>query len=87
MTRLSQPYKNKNIQINKAIKYDVTPLYIVCQNGHINIVRVLIQYNDIDIYTASIKGLTPLSIAEKCGHIDIANLLKKTRHKKMTVNT
>lgn len=66
--------KTNNVNVNYQNSGRVSPLYCACQNGHINIVKLLLENGasiDIEMY----GGFTPLYVACQNGHIDIVKLL------------
>mgnify|MGYP002385230172 CR=1 FL=1 len=66
----------QNEEINKANQNDgSTPLYIACEYGHIEIVKLLLNDNRVDINKATNGGHSPFWIACYRGHIDIVKLL------------
>jgi hypothetical protein len=63
--------------INKYVKDDWngwTPLHDAAYNGHVEIVRLLLQ-NGAELNARSNEGSTPLHIAARHGNIDIFHLL------------
>jgi ankyrin repeat protein len=58
------------------VKTGATPLYIASQNGHSDIVNILIR-NGADINLARNTGATPLYIASQNGHSDVVNTNKE----------
>ena len=64
--------------INKADKYQRTPLYVACRYGYLEVVKLLIQKG------AYINGAdgdqdqeTPLHASSKYGHLEVIKLLLK----------
>ena len=53
----------------------MTPLYIACQEGHVGIVRLLLEAGGCDTNKARDDGATPLYIACVEGHVDVVRLL------------
>ncbi len=53
-----------------------TLLHTAVGNGHLDCVRVLLAHPDVDLYAKDKDGKTPLELAEKYGHDDIAALLR-----------
>ena len=51
------------------------PLWIACQYGHLDVVRVLLSVDGIDPNRAKKDGQTPLSRACQNGHVDVVRLL------------
>ena len=63
------------IDINQAKKNGVTPLYIACQNGHLDVVNALLSTDGIDINQAETQYGSPLIAACYFGRANIAELL------------
>jgi ankyrin repeat protein len=57
-----------------VISYKLQDIIVACQNGHINIIKLLIN-KGIDINIKNNDGLAGLYSACKNGHIDIVKLL------------
>jgi len=51
------------------------PLVLSCENGHENIVDLLLRQDNIDLHPSLYDVFTPLSAAAKNGHLGIAKLL------------
>ena len=51
-----------------------TPLYIAAENGHLDVVRHLVEVG-ADKDQANIQGATPLYIAAQKGHLDVVRHL------------
>jgi ankyrin repeat protein len=51
-----------------------TPLYVASQNGHVEVVRLLIDAGAL-ISQANNNGVTPLSVASAIGHVEVVRLL------------
>ena len=57
-------------------RYGVTPLLMASQNGHVEIVKLLLQAKaDVDAATTRTGGLTSLWAASEVGHAEIVKLL------------
>jgi len=63
-----------NAAVSQADEDGFTPLYIACQNGHLEIVRLLLEASAA-INRAPQHGATPLYMACGKGHLDIVRLL------------
>ena len=50
------------IQVNRAEQRGVTPLFMACQKGFLDVVRRLLKHPDIDVNRAW-KGVTPAGTA------------------------
>ena len=59
--------------MNEADKDGVTPLNIASQNGHLDIVKLLIKSGGL-VNQARNTDDTPLYIASECGHLEIVIL-------------
>jgi hypothetical protein len=65
----------RNINVNmKDDRFGATPLHSAVMNGHIEIVRLLLQ-NGAEVNVRNIYGYTPLHWAAIFGHVDILHLL------------
>ena len=62
-------------EVDRANKGGVTPLLIACQQGHLDVARLLLE-RGADVNRATEKG-TPLAIAQKKGHSSIVALLEE----------
>jgi hypothetical protein len=52
-----------------------TPFYIACNQGHVDIVRLLVEAGGCDRNKAMDDGRTPFYIACQQGHVDVVRLL------------
>jgi len=78
LNQVKQLLINNNLQVNLNCENDSgrTPLYIVCENGNIEIVKVLLLMDGkVDINKLSQNGQTSFFIACKNGHIEVVKLL------------
>jgi hypothetical protein len=64
----------RNINVNVKDVYGMTPLHEAAINGHVEIVRLLLQ-NGADVNSKSNIGMTTLHFAAINGHVDILHLL------------
>ena len=60
---------------NRAGENGSTPLYIACQNGHLDVVRMLLSTEGIDPNRAKKDGRTPLYVACENGHLDVVRMM------------
>ena len=67
---------DKGAEVDRADEDGFTPLYIACQNGHVDAARLLLE-KGAEVDRATKKGSTPLGIAQKKGHSAIIALLKE----------
>ena len=67
--------KGANIEI-KDKKYGSTPLLFACQNGHIDVAKILLQYG-ANIRAASYNGATALHYATQSGNINVIEMVLK----------
>lgn len=65
-----------NIDINQGDYDKRTPLHLACGEGHILVVRALID-NGANVNVEDRWGGTPLDDAKRCGHLNIVELLKQ----------
>ena len=60
--------------MDKAMNDGATPLYIACQEGHLEVARLLAEKGG-DMDKAMNNGATPLFIACRNGHLKVVRLL------------
>jgi ankyrin repeat protein len=69
----------KGIDVNQTDKYDeimwATALMYASQEGHAEVVKMLIQHKNIDINQQNENGKTALMLASERGHEDIVKML------------
>ncbi|XP_052085420.1 uncharacterized protein LOC127723035 isoform X2 [Mytilus californianus] len=65
---------NNNADINKCRETGASPLYIACQEGHTEVVQMLIKSN-ADINKCRETGTSPLHIACEEGHTEVVQML------------
>ena len=69
-----------DIDVNLAQTNGITPLYAAVQNGHLEIVRLLMEMRDINPALGSLDGgIAPLTMAAHKGRVAIAELLLSFR--------
>jgi ankyrin repeat protein len=69
-------YQLKNLDFNKSDYDGRTPLHLACSNGHLNIVKHLIENCSLkDIYQKDRWGNSPLDDALREGYNDISNYI------------
>ena len=64
------------IEPNRAAKDGQTPLSTACQNGHVDVVRLLLALPGIDVEKGA-QGWPPLRLAQHFKHTAIASLLQE----------
>ncbi|VDI54536.1 Hypothetical predicted protein [Mytilus galloprovincialis] len=65
---------NHGADMNKGTKSGASPLYIACQNNHIEVVKVLLDIN-ADTNKCRDDGASPLYIACRNDHIEVVKVL------------
>ena len=60
--------------VNTADKHDFTPLYIACQEGHIEVVRELLN-NGANVHTADTDSFSTLFVAGQTVHEEVVREL------------
>ena len=65
------------LDVNRACTDDgATPLYVACQNGHVEVVECLVQVGGLDVNQARTDyGATPLFVACQNGHFEVVERL------------
>jgi len=64
------------LDINVPIgRYGRTPLYMASQNGHSEVVSMLLAKEGVDVNQADNGGFTPLYIASENGHAEVVSML------------
>jgi len=66
----------KGAAVDRAREDDRTPLYVACQNGHVDAARLLLA-KGADIKRATKKGTTPLAIAKRLHYHAVVALLEE----------
>lgn len=54
--------------VNAQTKNGATPLYLACQEGHLEVTQYLVQECGADPHTSAHDGMTPLHAAAQMGH-------------------
>jgi ankyrin repeat protein len=67
--------KGADINMKDRYSHDRTALILAVDNGHINTVEALLA-KGADLKAKDEFGETALMCAERCGHMDIARILK-----------
>ena len=57
--------------VDKAEKMGVTPLLIASQEGHLRVVKCLVEEGKVDVEKATKDGATPLYKASQKGHLKV----------------
>ena len=67
---------DKGADVNNQARNDgTTALYLVCQNGHVDTARLLLEHGAA-FDRADLRGTTPLAIAKRNGHTAIVELIE-----------
>jgi ankyrin repeat protein len=56
-------------------KYGMTPLYIASQEGHAEVVSMLLAKQGVNVNQAMNNGVTPIYIASQEGHAEVVSML------------
>ena len=66
----------EGVDVNQATtNSQMTPLFNACQNGKTEIVKLLVVARGINLEQPTSKGTTPLQVAQRKNHQEIAKLL------------
>jgi len=74
-------FSHPNIDVNKGIW---TPLYIACQNNHIEVIKLLLSHPNIDVNKKNSDKKTPFQVAKEQGRHEAAKLIEQFQHNKNT---
>ena len=72
LCKLSQ----RGLSTDEADEHGQTPLFIACQNGDVDVARLLLE-KGADVNRALENGATPLSAAKSQGHAAVVALLEE----------
>ena len=72
---VANPKYEEAADVDKAANYGRTPLFMASQDGHLEVVRLLVE-KGADVDKADYDDHTPLYIADLKGHFDIVDLLE-----------
>ena len=76
------------IDLNAEMHHDkVTPFWIACMNGNIEIVKLLLERRCVDVNKPSTENVSPLFTACAGGYDNIVKLLLDTRGDDLALNT
>ncbi|KAI2497246.1 hypothetical protein MHU86_17253 [Fragilaria crotonensis] len=71
--------------VNAQDSYGATALYIASQNGHLEVVRELLQHDNVDVnLQCTDDGATALIMASQNGHLEVVRAL--LQHSNVDVN-
>jgi ankyrin repeat protein len=57
--------------VNAQTKNGATPLYLACQEGHLEVTQYLVQECGADPHARAHDGMTPLHAAAQMGHSSV----------------
>ena len=73
-------YEHGILDVNKTDTAGFTPLFVAAQNGHMNIIRFLLE-NQADVNARAHRtGNDALAIAEMRGHTQVVDLLTDVKY-------
>jgi len=75
--RITIPVNHCNINFDFASFTDRTPMHLAAENGHANIIELLVDKFKASIYERTKDGSTLMHIASLNGHADCAMMLFK----------
>ena len=61
----------EGINVAQSLAIGATPFYVACQNGHIDVVRILAADPRVDVTQGMQSGATPLYVACQNGHLEV----------------
>jgi ankyrin repeat protein len=61
--------------VNEADESGCTALIMASQDGHVEVVRLLLARQDVELNQAFARGGTALMLASQNGHLDVVRLL------------
>jgi ankyrin repeat protein len=70
----SQKFSKEGTYVDDATLFDVYPLAVACQVGHLELVRLLCE-SGADVNVNKTQGVTPLFLAAQEGHAEIVSYL------------
>jgi ankyrin repeat protein len=82
---VKQALNSNGVEINEKSQDDRTPLYVACWKNHVNVVKILLEQEQLRVNQADEFGLTPLHRACIEGHVDIVRLLLDHRNIDITL--
>lgn len=66
---------HKGANVNEKYRYGHCPLHIAAESGHVEVVKVLLQHNNIDVNVKDPNGCSPLHMAAQQGHVALVEVL------------
>lgn len=72
-------YRNGRLSINIRDDRNLTPLHFACHNGHVNMVKLLLE-KGANVDAQTVNGSSPLHFAALDGHDEVAGRLILKMH-------
>ncbi|OHT16502.1 hypothetical protein TRFO_41787 [Tritrichomonas foetus] len=71
---------SSSMYVNSADNFGWTALHYAAENGHFEVVQLLLKQPDIDVNAQDQKGWTPLHRATMNGHFDVVRILLSNKN-------
>uniref|UniRef100_H2YS48 Uncharacterized protein n=1 Tax=Ciona savignyi TaxID=51511 RepID=H2YS48_CIOSA len=76
--RAAEPSQPPGIKLDhfQPTQYAFTPLHLASQSGHVNLVRMILNYPGVSVDSVTaVQKVTPLHLAAKSGYVSVVGLL------------